>query len=295
MSFLARGVLCIGAILLSISTANALCFDVGGRTIKVGPGFGASGATGQFDPASMLRAKEVVLTFDDGPFEGTTNRILDVLNAHCAKATFFVVGSMALAAPTLTRRIRLDGHTVAVHSHTHSNLQEIDHPAAVRDIRVGFGAVQVALGGKPAAAFFRFPYLADSDELKKYLAGRGIAVFGRGKFLIDSDDWMEISAEDVAARVMAGLRARGKGVVLMHDIQPKTVRALPHLLEALDAQGYKVVHLVPRGGVPGTLAIDGFPGLKKANEFEEKDEPKIATLSARERVLSVENFIDNVK
>ena len=55
------------------------------------------------------------MTFDDGPMPGVTDRILKTLDAHCVKATFFIVGRMALAEPELTRRIRNDGHTIAVH------------------------------------------------------------------------------------------------------------------------------------------------------------------------------------
>ena len=296
MSFLARGVLCIGVLVLSISSANAFCFKGVSRTIKVGPGFGASSVTGDFQAAVALRAKEVILTFDDGPLPGVTDRILNVLDQNCVKATFFVVGRMALAEPALTRRIRADGHTIAVHGHTHLNLLDMDRPAAVREIRAGYGAIQAALNGKEAAPFFRFPFLAENHGLQKYLVKQGIAVFGGGKDLIDSDDWMDISSEDVAQRVMARLRSRGRGVILMHDIQPKTARALPHILAALDEGGYKIVHLLPKAGVPDDLAINSYPRLPRP-ETDEEEEARVATLSARarERAFSVKNFIDNVK
>ncbi len=296
MSFLARGVLCIGVLVLSISSANAFCFKGVSRTVKIGPGSGASNVTGEFQTAVALRAKEVVLTFDDGPMPGPTDRILKVLDENCVKATFFVVGRMALAEPALTRRIRADGHTIAVHGHTHLNLLAMDHPAAVREIRAGYGAIQVALHGKQAAAFFRFPFLADNHGLQRYLVNQGISVFGGGKDLIDSDDWMDISSQDVAQRVMARLRSRGRGIILMHDIQPKTASALPHLLAALDKGGYKIVHMIPKAGVPDDLAINSYPRLP-APQADEADDAKIATLSAREkeRAFSVENFIENVK
>lgn len=296
MSFLARGVLCIGVLVLSLSSADAFCFKGISRTIKVGPGFGASSVTGEFKSAGALRAKEVVLTFDDGPMPGVTDRILKTLDAHCVKATFFVVGRMALAEPELTRWIRNDGHTIAAHGHTHLNLAAMDRPEAVREIRASYGAIQVALGGATPAAFFRFPFLADTHGLQHYLADQGIANFGGGKDLVDSDDWMDITSEEITQRVMAGLAVRGKGVILMHDIQPKTATALPHLLAALKKGGYKIVHMLPKGGVPDELAINSYPRLPEPDS-EEEDEAKIATLGAqhRDRALRIENFVDNVK
>ena len=296
MSFLARGVLCIGVLVLSLSSANAFCFKGISRTIKVGPGFGANSVTGEFKSAGALRAGEVVLTFDDGPMPGVTDRILKTLDAHCVKATFFAVGRMALAEPELTRRIRNDGHTIAAHGHTHLNLTAMDRPAAVREIRASYGAIQVALGGAAPAAFFRFPFLADTRGLQEYLATQGIANFGGGKDLVDSDDWMDITSEEITQRVMTGLRVRGKGVILMHDIQPKTATALPRLLAELKKGGYKIVHLLPKGDVPGELAINTYPRLP-APDGDDEEEAKIVTLSAqsRDKTLRVENFIDNIR
>lgn len=292
MRYLACVLLCIGGIVLSGVSAQAFCFSGISRTIKVGPTQGMSAQTGAFQAAKVLRDREVVLTFDDGPVPTRTDRILDILDEHCVKATFFVVGQMALAHPALARRIRSDGHTVAVHSHTHANLVQVDRPRAVREIRLGYGAIQAALGGKEPAPFFRFPFLAQTYGLQKYLADNGIAVFGTGN-LIMSDDFMNISSQEALNRTLAGLRTYGKGVILLHDIQLKTVQMLPKLLAALDKGGYKIVHLVPKGGVPAALALKVTPG----NRLRSADDSKIATLSSREKTtsFSVREFIENVK
>lgn len=292
MRYLACVTLCIGGLVLSGVSAQAFCFSGVSRTIKVGPSSGMSPLTGAFQAASVLRDKEVVLTFDDGPMAGRTDRILSILDKHCVKATFFVVGRMALANPALTKRIRSDGHTIAVHTHSHANLVEIERPRAIREIRLGYGAIQAALGGKAPAPFFRFPYLAQTYSLQKYLADQGIAVFGTDN-LIMSDDFLEITPAEALDRTMAGLRMHGKGVILLHDIQPKTVRMLPQLLAALDKGGYKIVHMVPKGRVPSALALKVIPRLRGPAT----DDTKIATLSARDsnRAFSVDNFIKNVK
>ena len=69
-----------------------------------------------------LKHKEVILTFDDGPIKGNTTRILKSLKEECVKATFFYVGTMARAYPTLVRKVVREGHTLAHHTHSHNRL-----------------------------------------------------------------------------------------------------------------------------------------------------------------------------
>src|SRR6195256_6435218 len=65
----------------------------------------------QFPQTLPLAPKEVVLTFDDGPWPGTTERILDALRQECVRATFFLIGRNAQARPALARRGLAEGHT----------------------------------------------------------------------------------------------------------------------------------------------------------------------------------------
>ena len=288
MRFLAFAALAGGLFLSSVS-AQAFCFKGVSRTITVGPSSGMNSSNGQFLAPSVLRDREVVLTFDDGPFPGRTDKVLDTLAENCVKATFFVVGSMARSHSGLLRRIKADGHTVGVHTHSHANLAELETPAAVRDIRLGYGAVQSVLGARAAAPFFRFPYLAQTSGLRRYLADKGVTVFDKTQLAM-GDDWLEIGPDDVLNRVMTGLSANGKGVVLLHDTKLVTVKVVPKLLSSLKAQGYKIVHLVPSARVATDLALKVTPGnLPKAEEPEE-----IATLSADDD-FSAQFFIENVK
>ena len=99
--------------------------------------------------------------------------------------------------------------------------------------------MQRAVGG-PIAPFFRYPYLRDSPESLKHLASRNIAIFSTD---IDSFDFKPQTPEHLVKSIMDKLEKKGKGIILMHDIQPHTAKAIPLLLAELKAGGYKIVHM----------------------------------------------------
>jgi peptidoglycan-N-acetylglucosamine deacetylase len=218
------------------------------RTITVntanGPTFGA-----QYKGPALLADGEVVLTFDDGPMRAYTRPILEALAAQCTKATFFMVGRMALADPETVREIARQGHTVATHTLSHAKLQSAPDALAQDEIELGFSAVQLAMG-KPIAPFFRFPYLRDNAYTLGHLKARRIATFGID---IDSRDFESRDAPAIYERVMGEVGTRRKGIILFHDIHASTARALPRILQELHAHKFRVVHLVPKAGVE-TLA-----------------------------------------
>jgi peptidoglycan-N-acetylglucosamine deacetylase len=218
------------------------------RTITIntanGPTFGT-----QYKKTSLLAEGEVVLTFDDGPMRPYTRPILEALAAECVKATFFMVGRMALADPETAKEVARRGHTVATHTWSHANLQLLTQADAQDEIELGLSAVQQALG-KPIAPFFRFPYLRDTPLALGHLKARKIATIAID---IDSRDFETREAPAVYERVMQEVGTKRKGIILFHDIHASTVRALPRLLEELHAHKFRVVHLVPKAGVE-TLA-----------------------------------------
>lgn len=189
---------------------------------------------------------EVVLTFDDGPRPGNTTRILDTLDRHGVRATFLMVGTMARSYPALVREVASRGHTIGSHTDRHPNLARMAHADALAEIAKGERAVAAALSGsgRGMAPFFRFPYLADTAALRSALAARGTVVLDVD---IDSKDYHRTSGQRVLDRTMARLRARGRGIVLFHDIHGRTADMLPRLLDALERENFKVVHLVPSG------------------------------------------------
>jgi len=187
----------------------------------------------------ILADGEVVLTFDDGPIRATSKVVLEALAAQCTKATFFVVGRMAIADPEMVQEYDRHGHTVATHTWSHANLAHLTPLKARTEIELGISAAQQALG-RPVAPFFRFPYLSAPPSSSMYLAHRRLAIFDVD---IDSKDYRTHDASAVQQKVMADLARLHKGIILFHDIQPSTARALPSLLSELKSKGFRVVHL----------------------------------------------------
>lgn len=212
------------------------------RTVEIdatsGPGFG----TAQYKRFDFLRPGEVVLTFDDGPVPRTTQKILKALLHHCAKATFFPLGKLAVTYPALMRKMISDGHTVGVHGWSHRNLPRQSLAFAISDIEKGASAIKLTTQNA-VAPFFRFPYLSDSRKVIRYLAKRNFAVFSID---VDSKDYRARSSRQLVNAVMAKLRARGKGILLFHDSKIVTANALPQLLNRLKSGGYKIVHVIAK-------------------------------------------------
>jgi len=223
-----------------------------------GPGFGFE----HFKTYDFLRDKEVVLTFDDGPWPGNTPAVLKALADQCTKALFFPIGVHAMWHPEILKQVDAAGHTIGSHTWSHQDLSktrgrmpvgngkfEMRDFTAKDEIEKGISAVAAALG-HPAASFFRFPALRQPPEQLAYLGERNIAIFSTD---MDSFDFKIRKPEQVITSVMTKLQKHGKGIVLMHDFQHPTSEALPELLKQLKAGGYKIVQVKAKDPVK-TLA-----------------------------------------
>ena len=212
-----------------------------------GPGFGFE----HFKQYDFLRDKEVVLTFDDGPWPGNTPAVLKALADECLKATFFEIGEHATWHPEITKQVLAASMTVGTHTWSHKDLARNpyakDMEQAKVEIEMGISAVHMAAANSgKVAPFFRFPALQHPPQLLSYLAERNIGVFSTD---IDSRDFKLHKPEDEIKSVMSQLEKHGKGIILMHDFKRHTAEAMPELIQQLKAAGYKVVHMVPKGEV----------------------------------------------
>jgi peptidoglycan/xylan/chitin deacetylase (PgdA/CDA1 family) len=242
---------CVG-LLISVAAQAASAADCPGhpdaigtsRTIVVDPRAHPIIGTMQYGKTLPLEDHEVVLTFDDGPLPKYSNQILDILAAHCAKATFFLVGSQAHANPEGVRKVRDAGHTVATHSQNHpTGMDRLPLDRSRQEIEQGIASVTAALAdGTAPAPFLRIPGLRTNDGIEQFAASKGLQIWSAD---FPADDWRNVSANRVYDLAIKRLEAKGKGILLLHDIQPRTVAALPRILHELKVRGYRIVHVVP--------------------------------------------------
>jgi peptidoglycan/xylan/chitin deacetylase (PgdA/CDA1 family) len=210
-----------------------------------------------------LAPREVVLTFDDGPRPPYTNQVLKALADECLHATFFLLGRQARANPGMVRQVQAAGHTIATHTQNHP-MHRMSLPRARQEIETGIASVGNALGStRSVAPFFRFPGLYRTSAIESYLRSRGLMAWSID---IDSYDYRRTSGTYMLRRVLDNLEQRRGGILLMHDIQPKTATMLPTLLANLKKRGFRVVHVVPavRDAAPPDLVASAAPTVQVA-------------------------------
>ena len=243
--------LCVGLLVCSAAQTVAAAECPGhpdalgtSRTLVVDPRAHPRIGTMQYPETLPLEDHEVVLTFDDGPLPRNSNQVLEILAAQCVKATFFTIGSMALAYPDGVRKLRDAGHSIGTHTQDHPLTMDRMSVERVRqEIDDGIASVKSVLGDDAALApFFRIPGLARADAVEGYLASQGIQTWS-ADFL--ADDWRHISSSRVYELAINRLEDKGRGILLLHDIQARTAAALPRILNELKARGYRIVHVVP--------------------------------------------------
>jgi Predicted xylanase/chitin deacetylase len=219
----------------------------------------------QYKQTLPLNDHEVVITFDDGPLPPYSNIILDILASQCVKATYFLIGRMAHQYPSIVRRIYNAGHTIGTHTQNHPlALQRLPLQRVESEVEGGIASVDAALGDpKALSPFFRIPGLARTNAIDKYLASERLVTWSAD---VVADDWFRrIAAKTIVQRAIQRLEAKGRGILLLHDIHPATAMALPMLLKELKARGFHVVQVVAAGDrpkfVPELLAS---PAVEKA-------------------------------
>lgn len=212
------------------------------RTITVDTSHPVMVGSIQYKGSLGLQPGEVVLTFDDGPLPGRTDKVLDALDAACVKATFFLVGRMAKTYPELARREFDDGQTIGTHSWSHPlSLARLPYDQGAGEIDHGIAAVTAAIGHAPAP-FFRFPGFGDDHALRQKLIDAKIGIFSAD---IVGNDWTGISSDAIRQTVLRHLKEHDGGIVMLHDIKKATARMLPELLQDIKAAGYRIVVVVP--------------------------------------------------
>ncbi len=250
------------------------------RTIEVDTSGGPIYGRYSFRQTLPLRKNEVVLTFDDGPHPKNTLSVLKVLKDHCTKATFFAVGSMATLEPDTLKAVAAAGHTIGAHSQTHPKMTLIPLANAKIEIEQSFKEIIAAVGA-PVAPFFRYPGLRYSKKMNAYMKTRDIGVFSVD---IVSGDTRVKTTPAILKQTMGILKRKGRGIILLHDLQETTAAALPVLLDALKKGGYKIVHIVPKKKIKTTaykkVMKEYVALLKKKKENSSSEEVQVAAKSS---------------
>ena len=188
------------------------------------------------NPAPDDGSKVIALTFDDGP-SSYTQRYLDILNKYGARATFFCLGSAAAANPDLVKVIEDQGSQVASHTQNHQQLTTLDAATLQSEVTDAFSAISSS--GAPATTVLRPPYGDFNNDT--WLAS-GATLSASVIWNLDSEDWRLPGADAIVSNCTNG--AYSGAIVLMHDgggNRDQDLEALPRIIEALQARGYKFV------------------------------------------------------
>jgi peptidoglycan/xylan/chitin deacetylase (PgdA/CDA1 family) len=188
--------------------------------------------------------KCVALTFDDGPLT-PTNKLLGILAAYRVKVTFFVVGQNVARYPEVVRRERVEGHELANHSYTHADLADSTPASVESELTRTQDAIRRAAGVTPV--LMRPPYGSTDADVAAVTKRLKLAQI---LWAVDPLDWKDRDSTIVERRVVNEVRPGY--IVLMHDIHPTTVDAVPNIIRRLAAKGYTFVTVSELFGRPLT-------------------------------------------
>jgi len=182
-------------------------------------------------------ANKVALTFDDGPDDVYTPRILDILSEYDVRATFFLIGSAAEKHRDIVQRIQREGHEIGNHTYFHSNLSRMAPWQILLDLGKARKVFSDITGQDVIVV--RPPYGALDPPAVKAIGDEGYNVL---LWTVDSLDWWGLSKEEVIGNVLP--KVESGVIVLQHssggpdEDLTGSVNALPHIIETLQSQGY---------------------------------------------------------
>ncbi|MBJ7544299.1 polysaccharide deacetylase family protein [Rhodomicrobium udaipurense] len=217
--------------------ARVVAFDSQKRHTYGGEKGGAGEATSE---PPLLGEKEIVLSFEQGPHSAYTKYVLDILDKHCVKATFFLKGSAALANSVAVRDVARRGHTLAGGVWSKANAAKPED--ARNELESALAAVAKA-SKEPVAPFLRMSQRALAPEFQAYIEERGVSLWYADIESGDGDQGLTPTA--FANRTLARLKEAGKGVLALRDTSKMTVDALDSILINMEIEGFKIVQIVP--------------------------------------------------
>ena len=206
-------------------------------------------------------ARQVALTFDDGPDDRFTAPILDTLRSRHAVASFFVVGRQVQRLPALTQRIVAEGHELGNHSWSHPDFAGLSEQAISMELAATGRVIEAVTGHRPL--LFRPPYIGDArpstEERLRPMAVANELGYRVAGLEIDSKDWFEDDPQRIVANALDALERRNGRIILLHDAggdRTSTIAALGPLIDSLRARGFEpttvagLLNVSPQAGTP---------------------------------------------
>ena len=183
------------------------------------------------------------ISFDAAWGNEQTERLLNTLDEYRVHTTFFLVRQWVEQYPDSVREIASRGHDIGNHSSTHPHMASLTSTQQLEEITACNEAVQQLTGVCPT--LFRAPYGEYDNKLVRNLREKGMYCV---QWNIDSLDWKDPPADEIVSRIRSKLRPGS--IILMHNGATNTPEALPMLIEAIQAEGYRIVpisELLPEG------------------------------------------------
>jgi cellulose synthase/poly-beta-1,6-N-acetylglucosamine synthase-like glycosyltransferase/spore germination protein YaaH/peptidoglycan/xylan/chitin deacetylase (PgdA/CDA1 family) len=202
-------------------------------------------STFQIRKYGMAPQKMLALTFDDGPDETYTPKILNILSQYHVPAAFFVVGLQAEKNLPILKRIYNEGHLIGNHTFTHRNVAAITPERALIEFKLTRLLIECITGH--STILFRAPYNADSEpvtmeEIIPVALARTQNYLDIGEN-IDPEDWqVGIKADTIFKRVVKAVEEQRGNIILLHDAggetREETIKALPMIIKYFQQKGY---------------------------------------------------------
>lgn len=183
------------------------------------------------------KQKQITLTFDAGS-DAVGIRILDILEKHHVKATFFLTGKWVEKFPSYARRIVNDGHEIGNHTYSHPDAVTISSSAFKSDIEKAETIIKKTTGQSPHP-YFRFPYGSYNTTSLQAVGEAGYPY--SIQWSLDTIDWKQPSIDVIADRIKTG--ASNGDIILMHIGSQNTPEAVDQVIPLLKAKGYQLVTL----------------------------------------------------
>lgn len=176
--------------------------------------------------------KMVAITFDDGPHGTNTQKILDILDNHNAKATFFMLGQNVNSNKEIVKDVYTRGNEIGIHTWSHPQLTKLSEESIRNEVKNTSDAIYNITGYRPTLV--RPPYGSFNITVKNVLKDYSLILWN-----IDSLDWKSRDEKQIVPLVMNDVE--DGDIILLHDIHSTTVPAVEKIVNQLDEQGYQMV------------------------------------------------------